>query len=79
MRQLVKNLPDSAVISVGHRSELEAFHDRRLTLARHPDGAKLVRDEALARVRDTASWLARRLSDPSARVFRRSKTTRAAS
>jgi putative ATP-binding cassette transporter len=75
MRRLVENLPDSAVISVGHRSELEAFHDRRLTLARHPEGAKLVRDEALARVRTTASWLARRLSDPRARVFRRGKAT----
>jgi len=78
MRRLVENLPDSAVISVGHRSELEAFHDRRLTLARHPEGAKLVRDEALARVRTTASWLARRLSDPRARVFRRGKATHTA-
>ncbi|WP_374446044.1 ABC transporter ATP-binding protein/permease [Stella sp.] len=79
MRRLATGLPDSAVVSVGHRSELEQFHDRRLTLARHPDGAQLVRDEALARVRDTAGWLARRLSDPGARVFRRGRKTRAAS
>lgn len=64
LRRLIEQLPDSAVISVGHRSELEQFHDRRLTLARHPEGAKLVRDEALTRVGETAGWLARRLSDP---------------
>ena len=71
MRRLVAELPGSAVVSVGHRSELAAFHDRRLTLERRPEGARLVRDEALARVRNTAGGLARRRSDPRARVFRR--------
>ncbi|MCC7276576.1 MAG: ABC transporter ATP-binding protein/permease [Alphaproteobacteria bacterium] len=61
MRRLLEMLPDSAIISVGHRSELEAFHDRRLTLARREDGARLVRDEQLGRIRPTAGWLARRL------------------
>jgi putative ATP-binding cassette transporter len=35
------------VISVGHRPELELFHQRRLVLARGQEGAKLVRDEPL--------------------------------
>ncbi|MEA2935441.1 MAG: vitamin B12/bleomycin/antimicrobial peptide transport system ATP-binding/permease protein, partial [Variibacter sp.] len=32
------------VVSVGHRPELEAFHDRKLVMAAHPGGAKLARD-----------------------------------
>ncbi|BBK29595.1 ABC transporter permease [Allostella humosa] len=79
LRRLIEQLPDSAVISVGHRSELEQFHDRRLTLARHPEGAKLVRDEALTRVGETAGWLARRLSDPRAKLLRRRRAAPSAS
>ena len=40
-------LPGAAVISVGHRPELEAFHDRKLVLERRQEGARLVRDELL--------------------------------
>lgn len=40
-------LPHAAVISVGHRPELEAFHDRKLVLERRQEGARLVRDELL--------------------------------
>nr|MCV4209080.1 ATP-binding cassette domain-containing protein [Roseomonas sp. SXEYE001] len=34
-------LSESALISIGHRPGLEAYHDRKLTLIRSPDGAKL--------------------------------------
>jgi putative ATP-binding cassette transporter len=47
LNRITDRLPDAAVISVGHRPELEEFHNRRLTLARRSDGARLVRDEAL--------------------------------
>jgi vitamin B12/bleomycin/antimicrobial peptide transport system ATP-binding/permease protein len=48
MERISRRLPDSALISVGHRPELEAFHNRRLVLARRKDGARLVSDEALS-------------------------------
>ena len=32
------------IISVGHRPELKAFHNRQLTIARKPDGAVVVAD-----------------------------------
>ena len=35
-------------MSVGHRPELEAFHDRKLMLVRRQDGARLVADEELS-------------------------------
>jgi putative ATP-binding cassette transporter len=47
MQLLLERLPESTVISVGHRAELEAFHTRKLVLEYHPDGARLVRDESL--------------------------------
>ena len=71
MRKLIELLPQSAIVSVGHRTELEAFHDRRLTLERHADGARLVRDEALRASRRTAGCLARRLAAAAASGRRR--------
>ena len=47
LNRITDRLPRAAVISVGHRPELEEFHSRRLTLARRSDGARLVRDEPL--------------------------------
>jgi putative ATP-binding cassette transporter len=48
MQRISERLPDAAMISVGHRPELEAFHNRRLVLARRKDGARLVADEPLS-------------------------------
>jgi putative ATP-binding cassette transporter len=48
LQRISERLPDAAVISVGHRPELEAFHNRRLVLARREDGARLVADEPLS-------------------------------
>ncbi|MCC6610542.1 MAG: ABC transporter ATP-binding protein/permease [Burkholderiales bacterium] len=47
MQLLVERLPRTTVISVGHRPELEAFHDRELVFERRPGGARLVADKHL--------------------------------
>ena len=39
-----KNPPELTIISVGHRPEREAFHERKLVLESRQDGAKLVRE-----------------------------------
>ena len=46
MNMIVEVLPEMAVISVGHRPELEAFHQRKLNLMRHKGGARLARESA---------------------------------
>jgi vitamin B12/bleomycin/antimicrobial peptide transport system ATP-binding/permease protein len=40
-------LPRMAVISVGHRAELEMFHERKLNLIRREGGARIVPGDAL--------------------------------
>ena len=42
MEQLAEQLPKTAIISVGHRPELEAFHERKVNLIRREGGAKLM-------------------------------------
>ena len=44
MTLLRKHLQKATVLSVGHRPELEAFHDRKLVMEAQKDGARLVRD-----------------------------------
>ncbi|WP_237217591.1 ABC transporter ATP-binding protein/permease, partial [Falsiroseomonas oryziterrae] len=41
MRLFREELADSALVSIGHRPGLDAYHDRTLHLARAPDGARL--------------------------------------
>jgi vitamin B12/bleomycin/antimicrobial peptide transport system ATP-binding/permease protein len=48
MQRMSERLPGAAMISVGHRPELEAFHNRRLVLARREHGSRLVADELLS-------------------------------
>jgi vitamin B12/bleomycin/antimicrobial peptide transport system ATP-binding/permease protein len=48
MTQLFQALPKMAVISVGHRAELEEFHQRKVTLQKREGGARLVSDVLLA-------------------------------
>jgi len=48
MRMIGDQLPTTTILSVGHRRELEAFHERKLVLERRSGGARLVRDLALA-------------------------------
>jgi len=63
MALLVERTPNTTIISVGHRPELEAFHTRKLTLARRREGARLVRDDVLRDrrlKRKFTRWLFRR-------------------
>jgi vitamin B12/bleomycin/antimicrobial peptide transport system ATP-binding/permease protein len=50
MRLVLERLPEATIVSVGHRAELEAFHTRKLVLEYHPEGARLVGDEAIPRM-----------------------------
>src|SRR5215831_5094267 len=45
MRLLAREFTDATVVSIGHRAELAAFHQRKIVLERRRTGAKLV-DEA---------------------------------
>lgn len=47
MGLLRERLEKATVLSVGHRPELEAFHERKLVMEARKDGAKLVRDISL--------------------------------
>jgi putative ATP-binding cassette transporter len=44
MDVLARELPGAIIISVGHRPELEQFHQRKLVIARGPHGARIVWD-----------------------------------
>jgi putative ATP-binding cassette transporter len=56
LMQLLVDLPDITLLSVGHRPELEAFHTRKIELERRQDGAKLVRDVELLEPAHRALW-----------------------
>jgi putative ATP-binding cassette transporter len=43
MTLVIEELPDSALVSIGHRPGLEAFHTRVLTLVKRPGGARFQR------------------------------------
>jgi putative ATP-binding cassette transporter len=45
LTMLGEKLPELAIISVGHRAELEQFHERKLNLVRRKGGARLVAGE----------------------------------
>lgn len=44
MELVTSELPDATIISVAHRTELEAFHSRKIVLERRTGGARLVTD-----------------------------------
>jgi putative ATP-binding cassette transporter len=54
MKLIAARLPTTTLISIGHRPELEAFHDRELVMEWRADGARLVRDI------DLTSWIPRK-------------------
>ena len=63
MKLLFERLPEATVVSVGPRAQLEAYHNRKLVLAHHKEGARLVRDEALGSpFRRPARFLSRLLA-----------------
>ena len=47
MALLARELPHATIVSIGHRPELEAFHERKLTLARRRNGARILSDVAI--------------------------------
>jgi putative ATP-binding cassette transporter len=47
MTLIHKELPHTTVVSVGHRQQLEAFHDRKIVLEYRKGGARIVSDETL--------------------------------
>jgi len=57
MELVGKLLPKTTLVSVGHRPELEAFHERKLVLEARPEGAKLVCDIDLGPARRKRRWL----------------------
>jgi putative ATP-binding cassette transporter len=67
MRLVLEWLPEATIVSVGHRAELEAFHTRKLVLEYHPEGARLVGEEALPRMFGRSPRFLARLQ-PNARV-----------
>src|SRR3954470_1304200 len=44
MELLTETLPKATIVSVAHRTELEAFHSRKIVLERRKGGARLVSD-----------------------------------
>lgn len=46
MKLLIEELPETSVVSIGHRPGLEVFHTRELTLEAGADGARLRGDTA---------------------------------
>ena len=56
LMELLVDLPETTLLSVGHRPELEAFHTRKIELEKRADGAKLVRDVELIEPARRAPW-----------------------
>ena len=71
MRLVAERIPAATVISVGHRPELEAFHERKLVLKHQKGGARLIRDEYLSFFPGPRAQLFRKVFDWGRRRFRR--------
>lgn len=56
MKLVVERLPQTTLISVGHRPELEAFHDRELVMEWRAGGARIARDIDLTSRIPNRSW-----------------------
>ncbi len=62
--ELITSLDNVTVVSVGHRPELEAFHTRKIVLARKEGGARLIDDIDMTRDkigRQMLGWMRRRI------------------
>jgi putative ATP-binding cassette transporter len=64
MSMIGEQLPELAIISVGHRAELEAFHERKLNLVRHKGGARLTAGEIVSPPISVLGLLLRRWRGP---------------
>lgn len=47
MNLVGKYLSDAAIISIAHRPELEAFHDRKLVFEHRPGGSRVISDDII--------------------------------
>src|SRR5665647_179239 len=47
MTLVAERLPRTAIVSIAHRPELEAFHHRKLVFERRPGGSRLIGDSVL--------------------------------
>jgi putative ATP-binding cassette transporter len=56
MKLVAERLPNTTLISVSHRPELEAFHDRQLVMEWHSGGGRLVRDIDLTVLTPLKPW-----------------------
>jgi putative ATP-binding cassette transporter len=59
MQLVLDELPDSALVSIGHRPGLEAFHTRTLKLVRAEGGARLALPKRTAKDRQWSRPLPR--------------------
>jgi len=66
MNALSERLQKTAIISVGHRPELEAFHERKVNLVRRKGGAKLMTGDVVAPPISIVSALMKRWRAPAA-------------
>jgi putative ATP-binding cassette transporter len=71
MAHLSERPEQTTLVSVGHRPELEAFHNRKIVLERRRGGARLVSDIKLVRRPGRARLLRRLLRRRSARAAKR--------
>src|SRR6202011_5625595 len=71
MAHLSERPEQTTLVSVGHRPELEAFHNRKILLERRRGGVKLVSDIKLVRKPGRARLLRRLLRRRSARAAKR--------
>ena len=72
IRLVLERLPNTTVVSVGHRPELEAFHTRKQVREYHSEGARLVREDSLQQ------WTFRRPARFLSRLLAREKPAAAA-
>ena len=49
MKLLIEELPETSIVSIGHRPGLEVFHTRELTLVPGEQGARLRTPEVAAK------------------------------
>ncbi|HEY4253092.1 MAG TPA: ABC transporter ATP-binding protein/permease [Roseomonas sp.] len=56
MQLILDELPDAAVISIGHRPGLDAFHNRTLELVKTENGARFAWPQRTAPKRTAARW-----------------------
>src|SRR5437773_1575456 len=60
-RLIDERIPHATLISVGHRPELEALHERKLVLEHRPGGARLISDQYLSMATGPSVSFARRI------------------